>query len=65
MCLITVLSSVGPLARDVDSLALCMRALLNKDMFTLDPKIPALPFKQEVLHTIHLSTADVVILFVS
>ncbi|XP_017335046.1 fatty-acid amide hydrolase 1 isoform X3 [Ictalurus punctatus] len=44
----SILSSVGPLARDVDSLALCMRALLNKDMFTLDPKIPPLPFKQEV-----------------
>ncbi|XP_058260112.1 fatty-acid amide hydrolase 1 isoform X2 [Hemibagrus wyckioides] len=44
----SVLSSVGPMARDVNSLALCMRALLNKDMFTLDPTIPPLPFKQEV-----------------
>lgn len=65
MCLITVLSSIGPMARDVNSLALCMRALLNKDMFTLDPTVPPLPFKQEVLHTIHLSTADSTIQYVS
>ncbi|KAK3557338.1 hypothetical protein QTP70_026583 [Hemibagrus guttatus] len=44
----SVRSSLGPMARDVNSLALCMRALLNKDMFTLDPTIPPLPFKHEV-----------------
>ncbi|XP_069795035.1 fatty-acid amide hydrolase 1-like isoform X4 [Narcine bancroftii] len=40
----TVESSVGPLARDVDSLAYCMKALLCEDMFELDPTVPPLPF---------------------
>ncbi|MCI4375047.1 hypothetical protein PGIGA_G00104520 [Pangasianodon gigas] len=44
----TALSSVGPMARDVESLALCMRALLCTDMFTLDPTVPPIPFNQEV-----------------
>uniref|UniRef100_A0A452ID34 Fatty-acid amide hydrolase 1 n=1 Tax=Gopherus agassizii TaxID=38772 RepID=A0A452ID34_9SAUR len=39
---------VGPMARDVDSLALCMRALLCDDMFHLDPTVPPLPFNEEV-----------------
>uniref|UniRef100_A0A3B5LVA6 Amidase domain-containing protein n=1 Tax=Xiphophorus couchianus TaxID=32473 RepID=A0A3B5LVA6_9TELE len=39
-----VLSSPGPLARDVDSLALCMQALLCDNMFSLDPTVPPLPF---------------------
>ncbi|XP_043984263.1 vitamin D3 hydroxylase-associated protein-like [Gambusia affinis] len=39
-----VLSSPGPLARDVDSLALCMQALLCDHMFSLDPTVPPLPF---------------------
>ncbi|KAI5620999.1 fatty-acid amide hydrolase 1 [Silurus asotus] len=44
----TALSAVGPMARDVESLALCMKALLCPDMFTLDPTVPPLPFNQEV-----------------
>ncbi|XP_037683249.1 fatty-acid amide hydrolase 1 [Choloepus didactylus] len=40
--------SVGPMARDVESLVLCLRALLNEDMFRLDPTVPPLPFKEEV-----------------
>ncbi|XP_051567353.1 vitamin D3 hydroxylase-associated protein-like isoform X2 [Myxocyprinus asiaticus] len=43
-----VFSSLGPMARDVESLALCMRALLCQDMFTLDPTVPPIPFNQEV-----------------
>ncbi|XP_014914367.1 fatty-acid amide hydrolase 1 [Poecilia latipinna] len=39
-----VLSSPGPMARDVDSLALCMQALLCDHMFSLDPTVPPLPF---------------------
>ncbi|XP_048718594.1 fatty-acid amide hydrolase 1 isoform X3 [Caretta caretta] len=39
---------IGPMARDVDSLALCMRALLCEDMFHLDPTVPPLPFNEEV-----------------
>uniref|UniRef100_A0A671SR89 Vitamin D3 hydroxylase-associated protein-like n=1 Tax=Sinocyclocheilus anshuiensis TaxID=1608454 RepID=A0A671SR89_9TELE len=39
----TVLSIV-----DVESLALCMRALLCQDMFSLDPTVPPIPFNQEV-----------------
>lgn len=50
MCWITVLSSLGPLARDVESVALCMRALLCQDMFTLDPTVPPIPFNQKVLY---------------
>ncbi|XP_026999162.2 vitamin D3 hydroxylase-associated protein-like [Tachysurus fulvidraco] len=44
----TALSAVGPMARDVESLALCMRALLCTDMFTLDPTVPPIPFNQQV-----------------
>ncbi|XP_026801453.3 fatty-acid amide hydrolase 1 [Pangasianodon hypophthalmus] len=44
----TAMSAVGPLARDVESLALCMRALLCTDMFTLDPTVPPIPFNQQV-----------------
>uniref|UniRef100_A0A452ID28 Fatty-acid amide hydrolase 1 n=1 Tax=Gopherus agassizii TaxID=38772 RepID=A0A452ID28_9SAUR len=43
-----VTGTVGPMARDVDSLALCMRALLCDDMFCLDPTVPPLPFNEEV-----------------
>ncbi|KFU96312.1 Vitamin D3 hydroxylase-associated protein, partial [Chaetura pelagica] len=39
---------LGPMARDVDSLALCMRALLCQEMFRLDPTVPPLPFDEEV-----------------
>ncbi|XP_044884759.1 vitamin D3 hydroxylase-associated protein-like isoform X2 [Mauremys mutica] len=44
----TVTGMVGPMARDVDSLALCMRALLCDDMFRLDPTVPPLPFNEAV-----------------
>ncbi|XP_076871340.1 fatty-acid amide hydrolase 1 isoform X2 [Brachyhypopomus gauderio] len=44
----SVVSSIGPMARDVESLALCMRALLSADMFSLDPTVPPLPFNQQV-----------------
>lgn len=43
-----VLSSSGPMARDVDSLALCMQALLCNHMFSLDPTIPPMPFNTQV-----------------
>lgn len=36
------------MARDVESLALCLRALLCEDMFHLDPSVPPLPFREEV-----------------
>uniref|UniRef100_A0A4W5RAS6 Fatty acid amide hydrolase n=1 Tax=Hucho hucho TaxID=62062 RepID=A0A4W5RAS6_9TELE len=44
----SVLSSFGPMARDVDSLALCMQALLCDHMFRLDPTVPPIPFNQQV-----------------
>ncbi|CAI5639650.1 unnamed protein product [Oreochromis niloticus] len=44
----TVSSSAGPMARDVDSLALCMQALLCDHMFSLDPTVPPLPFNMEI-----------------
>ncbi|KAH0504303.1 Fatty-acid amide hydrolase 1 [Microtus ochrogaster] len=40
--------SVGPMARDVESLALCLKALLCEDLFRLDPTVPPLPFREEV-----------------
>lgn len=36
------------MARDVDSLALCMKALLCEDLFRLDSTIPPLPFREEI-----------------
>lgn len=36
------------MARDVDSLALCMKALLCEEMFRLDPTVPPIPFDEEV-----------------
>ncbi|NXL99420.1 FAAH1 hydrolase, partial [Tyrannus savana] len=47
-CPIPVPCAVGPMARDVDSLALCMRALLCEEMFRLDPAVPPIPFNGEV-----------------
>ncbi|XP_037626276.1 vitamin D3 hydroxylase-associated protein-like [Sebastes umbrosus] len=44
----SVLSSPGPMARDVDSLALCMQALLCDDMFSLDPTVPPIPFNMQI-----------------
>ncbi|KAF6719175.1 Fatty-acid amide hydrolase 1 [Oryzias melastigma] len=44
----SVPSSPGPMARDVDSLVLCMRALLCDHMFSLDPSIPPLPFNEQI-----------------
>ncbi|XP_063283823.1 vitamin D3 hydroxylase-associated protein-like isoform X2 [Pelobates fuscus] len=41
----------GPMARDVDSLALFMKAVLCDDMFQLDPHVPPLPFKDEVYNS--------------
>ncbi|KAG5851181.1 hypothetical protein ANANG_G00090330 [Anguilla anguilla] len=43
----TGVSSLGPLARDVNSLALCMKALLCEDMFALDPSVPPMPFNEQ------------------
>ncbi|KAM6398321.1 uncharacterized protein J5M81_005595 [Pluvialis apricaria] len=44
----SVTGMLGPMARDVDSLALCMKALLCEEMFRLDPTLPPLPFDEEV-----------------
>ncbi|XP_029473766.1 fatty-acid amide hydrolase 1-like isoform X2 [Rhinatrema bivittatum] len=44
----TVTAAAGPMARDVDSLALCMKALLCDHMFRLDPSVPPIPFRDEV-----------------
>ncbi|XP_007430219.1 fatty-acid amide hydrolase 1 [Python bivittatus] len=44
----SVFVGLGPMARDVDSLALCLRALLCKKMFHLDPTVPPLPFNEQV-----------------
>ncbi|XP_040895350.1 fatty-acid amide hydrolase 1 [Toxotes jaculatrix] len=44
----SVLSSPGPIARDVDSLALCMQALLCDHLFSMDPTVPPIPFNVQV-----------------
>uniref|UniRef100_A0A3P8S2U5 Fatty-acid amide hydrolase 1 n=1 Tax=Amphiprion percula TaxID=161767 RepID=A0A3P8S2U5_AMPPE len=44
----SVPSTPGPIARDVDSLALCMQALLCDHMFSLDPTVPPLPFNMQI-----------------
>ena len=38
----------GPMARDVDGLALLMRALLVPEMWRLDPLVPPMPFREDV-----------------
>ncbi|NWI76572.1 VDHAP protein, partial [Dryoscopus gambensis] len=45
---LAVTAMLGPMARDVDSLALCMKALLCQQMFQLDPTVPPIPFDEEV-----------------
>uniref|UniRef100_A0A8B9F102 Fatty-acid amide hydrolase 1 n=1 Tax=Amazona collaria TaxID=241587 RepID=A0A8B9F102_9PSIT len=40
--------ALGPMAKDVDSLALCMKALLCEEMFQLDPTVPPIPFNEDV-----------------
>eukprot|EP00058_Branchiostoma_floridae_P009645 XP_002595133.1 hypothetical protein BRAFLDRAFT_67915 [Branchiostoma floridae] len=42
-----VIAAPGLLARDVDSLALGLKALLVPDMFQLDPRVAPIPFQQE------------------
>ncbi|KAM9384752.1 fatty-acid amide hydrolase 1 [Pholidichthys leucotaenia] len=44
----SVLSCPGPMAKDVDSLALFMQAVLCDDMFSLDPTVPPLPFNLKI-----------------
>ncbi|XP_009873829.1 PREDICTED: LOW QUALITY PROTEIN: vitamin D3 hydroxylase-associated protein-like [Apaloderma vittatum] len=46
--ILAVPCALGPMARDVDSLALCMKALLCQEMFQLDPTVPPIPFDEEV-----------------
>uniref|UniRef100_A0A8C2TCN3 Fatty-acid amide hydrolase 1 n=1 Tax=Coturnix japonica TaxID=93934 RepID=A0A8C2TCN3_COTJA len=46
--IVSVPYALGPMARDVDSLALCMKALLCEEMFQLDPTVPPIPFNEEV-----------------
>ncbi|XP_062437374.1 vitamin D3 hydroxylase-associated protein-like [Rhea pennata] len=44
----SVTGMLGPMARDVESLALCMKALLCEEMFRLDPTVPPIPFDEEI-----------------
>ncbi|XP_072275361.1 fatty-acid amide hydrolase 1-like [Pyxicephalus adspersus] len=43
-----VTAMVGPIARDVESLVIAMRALLCDEMFQLDPTVPPIPFNEKV-----------------
>ncbi|KAL8178746.1 UNVERIFIED_CONTAM: hypothetical protein K2H54_056058 [Gekko kuhli] len=44
----SVTATIGPMARDVDSLILCMKALLCDELFHLDPSVPPIPFNEEL-----------------
>ncbi|XP_062995453.1 vitamin D3 hydroxylase-associated protein-like [Elgaria multicarinata webbii] len=44
----SVTGTIGPMARDVESLALCMKAVLCDELFCLDPSVPPMPFKEEI-----------------
>ncbi|XP_077389323.1 fatty-acid amide hydrolase 1 [Festucalex cinctus] len=44
----SVSATPGPLAKDVDGLALCMQALLCDHMFALDPTVPPVPFNVQM-----------------
>ncbi|XP_078527805.1 vitamin D3 hydroxylase-associated protein-like [Lissotriton helveticus] len=46
--LLAVPISIGPMSRDVDSLVLCMKALLCEDLFRLDHNVPPVPFNAEI-----------------
>jgi fatty acid amide hydrolase len=46
--LLAVSGTVGPMARDVDSLVTMMRVMTSPDMFQLDPSLPVIPFQEEV-----------------
>ncbi|XP_029473759.1 vitamin D3 hydroxylase-associated protein-like isoform X1 [Rhinatrema bivittatum] len=46
--MLSVPTMLGPMARDVDSLVLCMKALLCDHMFCLDPTVPPIPFRDEL-----------------
>ncbi|NXD00893.1 VDHAP protein, partial [Certhia familiaris] len=48
LCVPHMTGMLGPMARDVDSLALCMKALLCQEMFQLDPTVPPIPFNEQV-----------------
>ncbi|KAL7396942.1 hypothetical protein ABVT39_014068 [Epinephelus coioides] len=41
-------STPGPMARDVESLALCMQAFLCDHMFSLDATVPPIPFNMQM-----------------
>ncbi|XP_075037654.1 vitamin D3 hydroxylase-associated protein-like isoform X5 [Mixophyes fleayi] len=44
----SVTAMIGPIARDVDSLVMAMRAVLCDDMFQMDPTVPPIPFNEKV-----------------
>ncbi|KAM4641628.1 vitamin D3 hydroxylase-associated protein-like isoform 1-T1 [Discoglossus pictus] len=47
----SVVNMPGPMARDVDSLALFMKAVLCDEMFQLDPTVPPIPFRDEIYNS--------------
>ncbi|XP_075703999.1 vitamin D3 hydroxylase-associated protein-like, partial [Rhinoderma darwinii] len=47
----SAVSMPGPMARDVDSLALFMKAILCDDLFKLDPTVPPVPFNDEIYNS--------------
>ncbi|XP_040264432.1 vitamin D3 hydroxylase-associated protein-like isoform X1 [Bufo bufo] len=47
----SAVSMPGPMARDVDSLALFMKAVLCDDLFQLDPTVPPVPFNDEIYNS--------------
>ncbi|XP_052095451.1 vitamin D3 hydroxylase-associated protein-like isoform X2 [Mytilus californianus] len=51
-----VQAQTGPMAAEVDGLVNCMRCLLVPEMFTLDPAVPPIPFREEIFTGKHKLT---------
>ena len=48
-CMTSVTATVGPMARDVDTIVMAMRALCCDKMFELDPHVIPVKFRDEVI----------------
>ncbi|KAF7659673.1 hypothetical protein LDENG_00294490 [Lucifuga dentata] len=54
----SVNSTAGSMAKDVDSLALCMQTLLCDHMFSLDPILPPLPFNMQSSRSLRIGYCE-------
>ncbi|XP_064649752.1 fatty-acid amide hydrolase 1-like [Lineus longissimus] len=47
----SIAAGYGPMARDVNGLVVVMQALLCPYLFQLDPKVPAIPFRNDIFES--------------